>query len=62
MDAYSEDPKTNIAEAIGRGMPTAETACTFGASVSSVKRYVVTACEGASPRPEEASGLQAEAG
>jgi hypothetical protein len=39
-------------------MPKIEAARTFGVSLSSVKRYVATYCEGITPRSEEASRLK----
>jgi hypothetical protein len=46
MNAHSEDPHKRIVEAKERGMPTVEVARTFGAGLSSVKRYAKTAREG----------------
>ncbi len=39
MRAYSEDLRRKIVDAIGRGMPKAEAARTFGVGISTVKRY-----------------------
>jgi transposase len=41
MNAYSEDLRRKIVEAVERGMPKAEAARAFGVGVSSVKRYFV---------------------
>jgi transposase len=38
MNAYSEDLRKKIVEALGRGMTKTEAARTFGVSRSSVKR------------------------
>jgi transposase len=52
MNAYSEDLRQKIVEAVEkRGMPKIEAAKTFGVGISSVKRYVATYREGGlSPR------------
>ena len=42
MNAYSEDLRKKIVEAVERGMPRIEAAKTFGVGISSVKRYVAT--------------------
>jgi hypothetical protein len=39
MNAYSEDLREKIIEALGRGMGKSEAARTFSVSLSSVKRY-----------------------
>jgi transposase len=39
MKAYSEDLRRKIVDAIGRGMPKAEAAPTFGIGISTLKRY-----------------------
>lgn len=39
MNAYFEDLREKIVEAVGRGMPKSEVARAFGVSPSSVKRY-----------------------
>jgi transposase len=36
MNAYSEDLRKKIIEAVERGMPNIETACTFSVGISSV--------------------------
>jgi transposase len=46
MNAYSEDPRKKIVEAVERGMPKIEAARAFGVGISSVKRYMATAREG----------------
>jgi transposase len=39
MNAYSEDLRKKIVEALGRGMGESEAARTFSVSLSSIKRY-----------------------
>jgi transposase len=57
MDAYSEDLRQKIVEAVQqRHMTKSEAARTFGVSLSSVKRYVKAVCEGRSLRPGKAPG------
>ncbi len=58
MDAYSEDLRKKIVEAVERGMPKAETARLFGVGISSVKRYgyVATAKAGRSLAPKKRPG------
>jgi transposase len=56
MNAYSEDLRRKIVEAVERGMPMAEAAKTFGVGVSSVKRYVATYREGRSLAPKKRPG------
>jgi transposase len=58
MSAYSEDLRRKVLEAVRRGMGKSEAARTFGVSLSSVKRYVSKALEGASLLPREHRGLQ----
>jgi transposase len=51
MDAYSEDLRRKIVEAVeGRRMNQSEAARAFGVSLSSVKRYVKALREGAARR------------
>ncbi len=50
MNAYSEDLRKKIVEAVERGTPKTEVARAFG--VSSVKRYVATSREGQSLAPK----------
>jgi transposase len=50
MDAYSEDVRSKIVEAVEqRRMQKSEAAHAFSVSRSSVKRYVKDFCEGRSP-------------
>ena len=56
MNAYSEDLRNKIVEAVQRGMPKVEAAGTFGVGISSVKRYVATAREGKSLAPKKRPG------
>jgi transposase len=57
MNAYSEDLRKKIVEAVQvRGMPKAEAARTFGVGISSVKRYVATARAGKSLAPKKRPG------
>src|SRR3712207_305130 len=55
-NAYSEDLRNKIVEAVQRGMPKVEAAGTFGVGISSVKRYVATAREGKSLAPKKRPG------
>src|SRR4051794_41489891 len=48
MNAYSEDLRNKIVEAIEKGMPKVEAARAFGVGISSDKRYVATTREGRS--------------
>lgn len=52
MDAYSEDLRKKIVEAVERGTPKVEAARAFGVGVSSVERYVATAAAGRSLAPK----------
>src|SRR5918992_4615614 len=56
MNAYSEDLRTKIVQAIERGMGKSEAARTFGVSLSSVKRYAKLADEGRSLTPKKRPG------
>jgi transposase len=56
MNAYSEDLRKKIVEAVQRGMPKIEAARTFGVGISSVKRYVATYREGRSLAPKMRPG------
>ena len=58
MRAYSEDLRKKVVEAVKRGMKKSEAAHTFGVSLSSVKRYIRTACEGQSLRPKKRPGMR----
>jgi hypothetical protein len=61
MNAYSEDLREKIIEALRRGMGKSEAARTFSVSLSSVKRYAKLAEEGRSLTPQEETWLEAEA-
>jgi len=57
MDAYSEDLRRKIVEAVQQGrMNKSEAARAFGVSLSSVKRYTKAVCEGRSLSPGKAPG------
>jgi len=57
MDAYSEDLRQKIVQALQqRRMTKSEAARVFGVSRSSVKRYVKAVCEGRSLTPGKAPG------
>ena len=56
MNAYSEDLRKKIIEALGRGMTKTEAARTFGVSRSSVKRYAKLAEEGRPLAPKKRPG------
>jgi transposase len=56
MNAYSEDLRKKIIEALGRGMSKSEAARTFSVSLSSVKRYARIAEEGRSLAPKKRPG------
>jgi transposase len=56
MNAYSEDLRMKIVEALRRGMGKSEAARTFSVSLSSVKRYAKMAEEGASLAPKKRPG------
>ena len=56
MNAYSEDLRKKIVEAVERGMPKSEAAKTFGVGISSVKRYVAAYREGRSLTPKKRPG------
>ena len=56
MNAYSEDLRKKIVEAVQRGMPKIEAARTFGVGLSSVKRYLATYREGRSLAPKKSPG------
>ena len=59
MDAYSEDLRTKIVEAVQeRRMNQSEAARAFGVSLSSVKRYLKAVREGRSLSPGKAPGKQ----
>jgi transposase len=56
MKAYSIDLRRKIVDAIGRGMPKAEAARTFGIGISTVKRYATKARRGEPLQPGKAPG------
>jgi transposase len=56
MNAYSEDLRKKIVEAVERGTPKIEVAGAFGVGISSVKRYVAAAREGRSLAPKKRPG------
>ena len=58
MNAYSEDLRKKIVEALARGTTKTETARTFGISRSSVKRYAKLAEEGRPLAPKKRPGLK----
>ena len=58
MNAYSEDLRKKILQALGRGATKSEAARTFGVSRSSVKRYAKLADEGRPLAPKERPGLK----
>jgi transposase len=49
MNAYSEDLRKKIVEALRRGMGKSQAARTFSVSLSSIKRYAKLLEEGRSP-------------
>ncbi len=56
MNAYSEDLRKKIVEAVEKGMPKSEAARVFGVGISSVKRYVATYREGRTLAPKKRPG------
>jgi transposase len=56
MNAYSEDLREKIVEALRRGMGKSQAARTFSVSLSSVKRYAKLAQEGRSLAPKKRPG------
>ena len=56
MNAYSEDLREKIVEALERGMGKSQAARTFSVSLSSVKRYAKLAEEGRSLAPKKRPG------
>ena len=56
MNAYSEDLREKIIEALRRGMGKSEASRTFSVSLSSVKRYAKLAEEGRSLAPKQRPG------
>jgi transposase len=62
MNAYSEDLRKKIVQALRRGMGKSQAARTFGVSLSSVKRYAKTADQGRSLAPKKRPGSQPKTG
>ncbi len=58
MNAYSEDLRKKIIEALRRGMGKSQAARTFSVSLSSVKRYAKMADEGRPLAPKKRPGSQ----
>ena len=58
MNAYSEDLRKKIVEALGRGATKSEAARSFGISRSSVKRYAKLADGGRPLAPKRRPGLK----
>jgi transposase len=58
MNAYSEDLRKKIVEALGRGTTKSEAARSFGVGRSSVKRYAKLAEEGRPLAPKKRPGLK----
>jgi transposase len=56
MNAYSEDLREKIVEALERGMSKSQAARTFSVSLSSVKRYAKLAQQGRSLAPKKRPG------
>jgi transposase len=56
MNAYSEDLRRKIVDALGRGTGKSEAARTFSVSLSSIKRYAKLAEEGGSLAPKKRPG------
>src|SRR5918997_974158 len=56
MNAYSEDLRKKIVEAVERGMPKIQAAKTFGVGTSSVKRYASKLERGESLAPNKSPG------
>jgi transposase len=56
MNAYSEDLRKKIVQALRRGMGKSQAARTFSVSLSSVKRYAKLADEGRSLAPKKTPG------
>jgi transposase len=56
VKAYSEDLRKKIVDAIGRGLPKAEAARTFGVGISTLKRYAAKAQRGEPLEPGKAPG------
>ena len=56
MKAYSIDLRQKIVDALGRGMPKAQAARTFGVGISTLKRYASKAQRGEPLEPGKAPG------
>jgi len=56
MEAYSEDLRQKILDAVGRGMPKPQAARTFGVGISTVKRYSTKGKRGEPLEPGNAPG------
>ncbi len=56
MNAYSEDLRQKVVQALGRGISKSQAARLFGVSLSSVKRYAKLAREGSSLSPKKGGG------
>jgi len=56
MNAYSEDLRKKIVQALRRGMGKSQAARTFSVSLSSIKRYAKLAEEGRSLAPKKRPG------
>jgi transposase len=56
MNAYSEDLRKKIVQALRRGMGKSQAARTFSVSLSSIKRYAKMAQEGGSLAPKKRPG------
>ena len=62
MNAYSEDLRKKIVEALCRGMGKSQAARSFGVSLSSVKRYAKMADEGRPLAPKKMPGSRPKTG
>ncbi len=62
MNAYSEDLRKKILEALRRGVTKSEAARSFGVSRSSVKRYAKLAQEGRPLAPKRRPGSKPKMG
>jgi transposase len=62
MNAYSEDLRKKIVEALRRGMGKSEAAHAFGVSLSSVKYYAKMADEGRPIAPKKRPGSRPKVG
>jgi transposase len=62
MNAYSEDLRQKIIQALRRGMGKSQAARTFGVSLSSVKRYAKMADEGRPLAPKKRPGSKPKTG